>query len=261
VEVVAVEVANLRVHDNNNATTNIDMVNANVGDGLVTNPIAITTTTANMAAIELAGSDNGTTKEAEKETAPPCINAGNTVAGHTSGKAVIQVLDSNNEPVPTAVQVAPSAVHVPIFNNEPVPGADQVGGVAVVASDGEGSDSTPTNMKTKGTKTWKRNMSDKGNDKAGSIAETPPHTLVYQRKKVRQREEGDDLEEERNQLVKRGTFLVPSLEQCLGAEVVNELRRAETEREALQEEGKIEVAGLEEAGSLSGATDSTRQEP
>jgi hypothetical protein len=117
-------------------------------------------------------------------------------------------------------------------------------------------------MKNKSSKTWKRNGRDKRNDKADSSDELPPLMMVYQRKKFRQREGGDEFEEERNQHVKRGPFLVPSLERCLGAEFVNELRRTEMEREALQkEEGKMEAAGLEEAGSLSGATDSTRQEP
>jgi hypothetical protein len=64
------------------------------------------------------------------------------------------------------------------------------------------------------------------------------------------------MEDGRSQSAKKGAFMDPSLEQCLGAEVLNELRRAENELQA--EEGKLEDAGPGDAGSLSGAIDSTR---
>jgi hypothetical protein len=234
VETVTAKVANLHVQDCTNNSIVQDLLQADVGVGLDTIALAFTPTVPEE--IPVDGNNSG--KSAQEETVTQIINTGVTVP---------------------EVDVIHSDVQVPITNTEPAHVAELVTGDGDAVTIEEGSGSAPPDSKNKGTRTWKRNNMDKRSNEMDSKNGAQPLLVVYQRKKARRREEEKDMEDGRSQSAKKGAFMVPSLEQCLGAEVLNELRRAENELQA--EEGKLEDAGPGDAGSLSGATDSTRQEP
>ncbi|KAK1678294.1 hypothetical protein QYE76_039142 [Lolium multiflorum] len=124
VEEVAAEVANLRVQDNNSITTDKQLLQASEGNGLDTNTMTITSTTAvvthvlNIGDCELGGKGNINTKEADEQIVPPCIITGDTITENAIDNAVGQVLDNNNEPVPTSDQMANVVAHALDINSE-----------------------------------------------------------------------------------------------------------------------------------------------
>jgi hypothetical protein len=93
------------------------------------------------------------------------------------------------------VDVIHSDVQVPITNTEPAHVAELVTGDGDAVTIEEGSGSAPPDSKNKGTRTWKRNNMDKRSNEMDSKNGAQPLLVVYQRKKVRRREEEKDMEE------------------------------------------------------------------